>query len=406
MAVTERARLRRPPAPDREEARDAPPAAALLRMQRVAGNAAVSGLLARLAVQRDGLVTAHVASEDEQADMPTSAETPALLAENQELYARKGRAEAAEKARKPVAEADRLSATEVARYQELDRRLKARFKGDEDETLRRNGQVGAAAWFADVKPMTFLGRAVTVHALLKARLVAVETALKSETPPAGGWLTEPPSSLRDPGQGLHSFGLAVDLNPGRNPYLLDPKRPTAALVEPTARSTKVRDVIDRAVLLVRHETATEADLPSRPAEADAAKRVEASYDKLRAASDALEEYLTLGAAEKKTVLDGHVTALRGKDPRTADQWAGQIAKDATTLAAQARPKKWSQPETGFLHLDKRLVTAMTGDGGLTWLGDDTIASGRDIMHFDTRGVGPVRTIFSSLTGRWTHLGNG
>jgi hypothetical protein len=71
------------------------------------------------------------------------------------------------------------------------------------------------------------------------------------------------------------------------------------------------------------------------------------------------------------------------------------------LREQAQPKNWTDPESGFLSLDRRLVAAMTSSagGGLTWLGDDTIGSGRDIMHFDMRGPGPIRTIVKSLTGR-------
>ena len=71
-------------------------------------------------------------------------------------------------------------------------------------------------------------------------------------------------------------------------------------------------------------------------------------------------------------------------------------------------KSWSKPETGFLHLDRRLVQALTSTngGGLTWLGDDTIGSGRDIMHFDMRGLGPIRRIAKSLEGKTVSLGSG
>lgn len=95
-------------------------------------------------------------------------------------------------------------------------------------------------------------------------------------------------------------------------------------------------------------------------------------------------------------------AIRRVDPknRTAAEWAKTIAEDRKALKGKATPKQWLKPETGFLHLDKRLVKAMTdaATGGLTWLGDDTIASGRDIMHFDMRGVGPIKSIYRTGTG--------
>jgi len=56
--------------------------------------------------------------------------------------------------------------------------------------------------------------------------------------------------------------------------------------------------------------------------------------------------------------------------------------------------------------ERDVVEALTSDasGGLTWLGDNTIASGRDIMHFDMRGVGPIKKIVKSVYGTATPLG--
>jgi hypothetical protein len=48
---------------------------------------------------------------------------------------------------------------------------------------------------------------------------------------------------------------------------------------------------------------------------------------------------------------------------------------------------------------------VTRQDWLTWLGDDTIASGRDIMHFDMRGIGTISQIVDSLKGT-RHLGSG
>src|SRR2546423_4622423 len=79
-----------------------------------------------------------------------------------------------------------------------------------------------------------------------------------------------------------------------------------------------------------------------------------------------------------------------------DVWKKKIQTDKTTVTNIAGNKKWTNPQKGFLNLNKELVKAMTSSagGGLTWLGDDTIA-GRDIMHFDTRGVGPIKGIRNS-----------
>jgi hypothetical protein len=133
-----------------------------------------------------------------------------------------------------------------------------------------------------------------------------------------------------------------------------------------------------------------------------------SFDKLQVASNALQRYLELDRPDQRAALDALVRGLAGKDTRTAERWIATIAVDRQTLTSHASRKSWSRPETGFLHLDRRLVQALTSSagGGLTWLGDDTIGSGRDIMHFDMRGLGPIRSIVKSLEGRTVSLGSG
>jgi hypothetical protein len=424
----------------------------VLRLQRSAGNAAVTALVHGVRVQRrtepgwgqsQGGVTehapgpsstgpdaadatatatavrpisdaqpagvaAHLPSAEELANIPAAADAPALLAENQRLYAaraaRRREFDAARRRRGgvvPDPATREFTAEEQARVDVLNLQLRARMKADEDETLRLAGFTqGSAAWFAEVKDYSFLGKTVTVHRLLAERLARAEAQLSGVTPPTGGWFRST-SSLRELGQSLHGFGMAIDLDGGRNPYLVNPDARGASDVESTARSRAIADIVDRAGLLVRGLTAAEADVQSRPVNTDRDARALDSYDKLRAASDAVKRYFELDRAAHRPALDAFVRALAGKDARTADEWVTTIGADRTTLREQAQPKNWTDPESGFLSLDRRLVAAMTSSagGGLTWLGDDTIGSGRDIMHFDMRGPGPIRTIVKSLTGR-------
>jgi hypothetical protein len=195
--------------------------------------------------------------------------------------------------------------------------------------------------------------------------------------------------------------MAIDLDGGRNPYLINPDARGATDVEAEASSRGISDIVNRAGLLVRGSSASEVDLQSRPVNADKDARALDSYDKLRAASDAVARYFELDTDANRPALDAMVRALGSKDTRTAEQWIDTIKADRTSLRAKAARKSWDQPETGFLHLDRRLVKAMTSTagGGLTWLGDDTIGSGRDIMHFDMRGPGPIRAIVKSASGR-------
>lgn len=404
----------RPPAPTRERPRGRPPGArpattpivdAVLELQRTAGNVAVS----RLIVQRHGGtdLSSHTVTASEQTDMPTMAESPGLLAENKVLYAKRAAKRAAAKEAKergvtlPPEEAD-ITPTEAARIEEIDRKLKARTKGDEAETLKQNGITDTAPqWFAKVKPTTFLDSPVVVHDLLAARLKLAEALVPK---PWDGLVAET-STLRPPGQSLHSFGLAIDINQSTNPQLVNPDDPHATLYEGAAQSAAIRDVIERALLLVQGKTRAEAAFWKRIQEPDRTKRIDASYDMLKAASDALKTYFTLADPANRAELDGYVTALAGKDKRTAEQWIKRIRLDKTQIETGSG-KNWSKRKEGFLDMRKDIVQALTSQqgAGLTWLGENTIASGRDIMHFDMRGVGPITKIVKSALGQTTDLG--
>jgi hypothetical protein len=406
----ERAAQRKQPAPGSirpgsESANRAPQGTGrhpLLGLQNSAGNAAVAALISGAPVvqRRASTPSEHFLSAADEKDLPAVEDAPGLVAELATLNE-----EAAEARETKTA----LAPDKAARITEIRRLLNLRTIGDEAETLRRNSRKEtAAAWFKEVKSVQFLGKSVYVHQLLAERLVMAEAALQSEAPPPDGWVREGHSGLREPGQGLHSLGLAIDLNPHTNPWLVNPDANYASSVEAPAQSRAVRDVIDRAVLLVTGQTPKEADLQSRPKVADRDARVEASYDKLAAASSALAQYFSLSEDTIKPLVEG--LGDKDKQKRSVAQWVKVIAADRATLDAKGAAKDWTNPEGGFLDLDKRLVKAMTDSSGagLTWLGDATTAMGRDIMHFDTRGLDSVhvRRIWNSTQGGSINIGDG
>ncbi len=55
-----------------------------------------------------------------------------------------------------------------------------------------------------------------------------------------------------------------------------------------------------------------------------------------------------------------------------------------------------------------MVKAMadSAGAGLSWLGDDSVSPGRDIMHIDMRGGGPIKKIWNSVLAKDTYLGGG
>jgi hypothetical protein len=348
-----------------------------------------------------GLAGTHTVAAGDRAAIPAAADRPALVAEWIELDNRR---------KEKLAAKEPIDAGDAARLAEVNRLLHLRRKADAADTLAGNGwKDGAAAWYADVKDTTFLGRPVRVHRLLADRLDTAEAAflaaVQGQDEPDGGWVRST-STLRDPQEGLHGLGLAIDLNPGTNPYLINPSGTSQRHTgEPLDRSQAIRDVIDRAVLLVLNRTAKEEDFSAMPDIEDAAQRVEASYTKLSEASQALGAYFTLDKADNAAELDRLMGELGDRNPKrwTAKTWRNKIKGDRTTITGAAARKDWQRPTSGFMDLPWELVKALT-DTGLTWLGDNTIGSGRDIMHFDMRGLGPVKRIFNSEKNKWTSLG--
>jgi hypothetical protein len=378
----------------------------LVGLQRTAGNRAVGSLLHNpgLIIQRDA-AAGHVLAKGDEANVPKPEEMDALIAELWPLYD-KSRA-SKKKGGTPMTKEDH------DRMVELDRKWTLRGEKDIAETLTKNGQGSPADWFKNVKATPFLGQTVIVHDELKKRLDKAVAKLTDDEK-TGNLGVRTTSSLREAGQGLHSFGLALDINAGANPYIVNPGSTSAAASgEPLDRSTAVRAILDRAFLLVLGRTPKEEAFGARP-EGTGVDRAEASYDKLSETSEALKTYLTLAKKENAAQLEGLVTNLGDKDPFKGNvkKWRAKVAQDLSDLGDLAGAKQWSDPKKGFLDLPKRLVHVLVDPdgGGLTWLGDDTIGAGRDIMHFDTRGVGPIRTIYkaqgASSDAGWRNLGEG
>ena len=310
MISHERAKSRRrasaaaPGPPERQGS----PASNLTDLQQLAGNAAVMIAIQRRTEPGEGQseggylpthdiraakpaptppgVAEHLVTTAELADMPAVGDAPALVAEFKQikaaLEARLAAAKQAEERGETVDPATKqFSKDEQSRIDEINRKLKARMKGDEEETLKANGiTTGHKAWFAEVKTVKFLDHDIVCHRLLAERLQKAQDALKGQTPPEKGWFKNA-HSLRKVGESLHSFGLAIDIDGDINPYLVNPDAANAKYVESAERSRPIADVINRAMLLVEAKTPAEADLQPRPENADKGARAMASYDSSR-----------------------------------------------------------------------------------------------------------------------------
>ena len=113
--------------------------------------------------------------------MPTTAESPGLLAENKVLYAKR----AAKRAAAKEAKERGVTLPPERRTSDRPRRRGSKrstatssdpTKGDEQETLTPNGVTDTAAqWFAKMKPRHSSARRSVVHDLLETRLKHAET---------------------------------------------------------------------------------------------------------------------------------------------------------------------------------------------------------------------------------------
>lgn len=264
------------------------------------------------------------------------------------------------------------------------------------------------SWFADLYPSaTFLGLPITgnrfafkkkklggVHKELYERLKVAEKILADETGLAVAELADElgiegvsglrevePATGKSEGVGLHSLGLAIDLDAkgGSNPYL------RGKSVDPLKRATTLIKYGDSTKFEVKGEASRgtgKSSLEKRVTQADA------WYDVMRDASKSLEVYLAFETKTEVTVgsktlkleeLAKAYGAATGDSKSVAD-WQTQIAEDRKQLKGGDFGK--GDPGKGFLNLDKRLVMALV-KAGLTWGG--TLGSpGKDLMHFDYR----------------------
>lgn len=260
-------------------------------------------------------------------------------------------------------------------------------------------------WFSDIKPnATFLGHKISgqgsacpgVHKELLERLEKAEAKLKQRLEKAEDTLEGEEKAkkveekfkamslkirsvggLRPPSPatgGLlpsyHCFGLAIDIDPGSNPF---------------AR-WDTHDVLKRATLLM---TGTEYKIVTTRN-----STVSAQYDDLRMASDALRDYFALLGKdeEAKKGAEARIEAqLRARPgagtPGEAAEWKETIEADLKRLKGTDTWKR-GDPTKTMMSLEKDLVLALThpDGGGLLWGGTySENAGGKDIMHFDWRG---------------------
>jgi phosphatidylserine/phosphatidylglycerophosphate/cardiolipin synthase-like enzyme len=268
------------------------------------------------------------------------------------------------------------------------------------------GEFSAANWFDRMADPSVFGQRTQsgagVHVVLLRKLRAAERhlltlpALAGKTPAALGaalGLTEKHSGARpgDAKTSVHSFGVAIDIAPHTNPWVL---------------SNSSWAALRRAALLVSGATLNQASAPAYfdSLGSDPTRSTGQIWDELRLRNTELRSYFALGndaAALRSALQVSHARGTAGlvSDGESLDdavtRWTASIRSDREALVA-GDFNGYVSPDRGFLTHARDLVIALRDHGCLAWgavdFGAGRLASG-DMMHFDARidGAGRVLT---------------
>jgi hypothetical protein len=384
-------------------------------LQRTAGNRAVLQLLdGRVAVQRQP-------KPDPAADEKARAKAEAAKAK---ADAAKVAAEAKAKAKAEAAELKKMYFDDIS------------------------GEMGAAAGgpFTDyedykkkyIKPASFLGHSIG-RGVRPDFAKMLETAKgkidkqyeKTKTVPPADYGIKSIGGFREE-VSPHGAGVAIDIDGGKNPYVMhqkgteDADKETAP-VYPRIAEFMLNDPIDGEQSIIPKLITTGNNLP-KDAAGGKADRVAQYWDRLKAESDAMVDYFRLmkdEAALKAFIADGwkkkHPKAttapdfdetlkvmwqdfaiLGGKIPSTAPASVAKfVVKQINGRPFNPQGDNPGDPGTGFMTIPREVAIGL-GEVVPRWGGIDFGGESGDIMHFDDRyGLGkPFYDAAAATDAKW------
>lgn len=262
-------------------------------------------------------------------------------------------------------------------------------------------------WFADHAPdATFLGlrvrasdgRVPGVHAEFADRLRLAEDALRARSPGEDDRTIRTRLGVRDIGglrrprlasggslPSMHCYGMAIDVNPGTNPFV-GLKKVSGSVKDPAQRRTfeanRSPRVIARAMLLVH-------GVPDFNVEARLTGDAAAVWRQHDRASRALASYLQLADGAQAQLEAAVARARAAGDPHDLPWWRKRVADDRDLLPHWDFANHPAPERTGYMDLPEELVVALVDQAGMTWGGQYRQA--KDMMHFDYRSGSIRRT---------------
>lgn len=251
---------------------------------------------------------------------------------------------------------------------------------------------------------TVFGRSVRLHPQFLRKVQAAETALG--TTPHG---VTSVSHYRNSSSTYHGWGLAIDLNPSQNPYIMH-----EAADAPANLDAALGPVYHRICWLMLGRASR---IPNGlSALSGPASNLPASYLLLHQESIMIPVYFALSSAsdgELQSFIDSRGTSVNWRDvwgrsnAPTPAELRALINADYQTLRGPQPPpsgapdapfKNLDPRRSGFLNLSLALVKALK-DQGLRWGAIDLGGASGDIMHFDD-GTSPLGVyIYAVKNGR-------
>jgi hypothetical protein len=292
------------------------------------------------------------------------------------------------------------------------------------------GEFTAANWWRGMANPGWLGRRFSdgVHLVLIRKLRQAEALLLAQPAYAGMTGVQLGAALgiveghkgarpRASTASMHTFGLAVDIEYIRNPWIVGQhidggaRRPSPAGEVTRDANGKLTRALNRAALLVHGEI---IDMTSVYLSRLSSGTAGAAWDDLHRRHSALRSYLAVAgdAAGARAFVAANravagVVAAGETDDHAARRWAGFATADLAALRLGSVKRKNGRgndesvaqsnfagrdPRLGFLSLHRDLVVALRDGAGLAWGAIDfgPTESG-DVMHFDCRrdGVGAL-----------------
>ena len=238
----------------------------------------------------------------------------------------------------------------------------------------------------------------------------VETKLKASQP-AGYAPPRAQSTLRPRSGGMHAWGMAIDFDVLRNPYVLN----EAGDADVDKETLPAYDHIAQ-FMLNEPQSALRKLKGGRAAFGGGT--VGEVYDALKRESDAMRRYFAMKDDRNAVIafIAGDYYAMHPNDPSPSpDETMAQMKQDYVALGGKdAAGKKapppggkgdrpfaptsgggQGDPATGFLNLDKPFVLAMT-DAGIAWGAIDIAGAPGDVQHFDLRKIGTGAQVYGKL----------